>query len=102
VIGTYQRTAAENGDIGTILVPFGPCDAIYALRPDCFGRRFNIDHILREYHRGCGACSVGQVKRGSGVRAIGSGSGISRVCDYGPTFKTEKKTRLNRNVENFI
>ena len=26
-----------------------------------------------------------------------AGSGISRVCDYGSSFKSGKKTRLNRN-----
>src|SRR6202140_2522048 len=30
-----------------------------------------------------------------------AGSGISRVCDYGSSFKSEKKTRLNRNCRKF-
>jgi hypothetical protein len=30
-----------------------------------------------------------------------AGGGISRVCDYGSSFKSEKKTRLNRNCRKF-
>ena len=26
---------------------------------------------------------------------------ISRICDYGSSFKSEKKTRLNRNCRKF-